>query len=165
MAGATSGRFRVGAVLLVLGLSCDALGVSMTIAPKPDADPGSGPITVAIGLIALTVPGLWLMLSARRHARREARIDAIVALAKTCERVPLARLAEDLHISHKQTRALLLEAVARHRIEGRLDLEEGVFISASVAVEMKTVTCRECGADASVLPSAQACPYCGSALA
>jgi hypothetical protein len=165
-----SPRAVIGIVLIVLGLSCNAVGIGLTTHPKKERDVGAGIFWMIFSVVALVGPGALLVTLARRETLRASRMAKIVALATASERVPLAVLAEDLDLRKDEARELLLDAIAQGLVMGRLDLEEGLFVSGSTrgGVHQVPMTCRNCGAKSNVIVSASSattCPYCGFRLA
>jgi hypothetical protein len=168
---ATKGsRVVLGIVLLVLGGTCNAIGIGLTVSPKEEGDPSAGIFWIVFSLAALIVPGVLLVLAARRQAQRAARMQKIIALATASQRLPFAQLAVDLNVTAAVARELLLEAIGHRWIIGRLDVEEGVFVSGSThgGVQQLTMTCRNCGGRSTVIVSTASmshCQYCGFRLA
>jgi hypothetical protein len=163
-------RVVLGIVVLVLGVTCNAIGIGLVANPKDADDPSAGWFWVVFSVIAMVLPGILLVLAGRKQARRVACMETIVALSRASQRLPLAQLAEELKLTPADARALLLEAIGQHRIFGRLDLEQGVFISASThgGVQQLTMNCRNCGGRSEVIVSAAStshCQYCGFRLA
>jgi hypothetical protein len=151
-------------------VTCNAVGIGLVAKPKDADDPSAGIFWVVFSLVAMVVPGILLILAGRRQARRAACLETIVALARASQRLPINQLAEDLKVTPAVARELLLAAIGQHRIVGRLDLEHGVFISASThgGVQQVTMTCRNCGGRSDVIVSATSashCHYCGFRLA
>lgn len=167
----SAARTTPGVVLLVLGATCNAIGVGLAVAPREEQDFGAGMFWIVVSVIAMMVPGLLLVISGRRRAASAARIEKIVALARASERVPITSLARELGVEARVARDALLEAIARQRVVGRIDLEAGVFISGSTEdgnVRQVQLICRSCGARSSVVvtpSSITSCPYCGFRLA
>jgi len=165
-----SSRATLGILLIVLGLSCNAIGIGLTTHPKKDRDVGAGIFWMVFSIVAMVGPGALLVTLARREARRSERMAKIVALATASQRLPISVLADDLDLPSDQARALLLDAIAQGLVIGRLDLEQGVFVSGSThgGVQEVQMTCRNCGAKSNVIVSVASptlCPYCGFRLA
>jgi len=163
-------RVVLGIVVLVLGVTCNAVGIGLVVEPKKPNDPSAGYFWVVFSLVAMVLPGILLVLAGRKQARRAAAMETIVALARASQRLPLDQLAAELKVKPAEARELLLAAIGQHRIVGRLDLEHGVFISASThgGVQQLTMTCRNCGGRSEVIVSAHSnshCQYCGFRLA
>jgi hypothetical protein len=171
MAAAKPTRLRNGIVLLVLGASCNAIGIKLTVEPRPGDDTSSGIFWIVFSVTVLLLPGLVLVLAGFAQSRRAQRLEKIVALATASERVPLVQLATDLETTVPIARDLLLSAINSGSVVGRLDLEEGVFLSGSTrggGVQKRTMTCAGCGASSTVIVSATleaACEYCGFRVA
>jgi hypothetical protein len=170
MAAKTSSRLKLGIFLLILGASCNAVGIGLAVAPKRENDVGAGVFWMFFSVIAVMLPGLLLVLAARKQALRTKRLEKIVALATASERLPFLQLATDLGVDATTARELLLEAIGAGRIVGRLDLEHGVFVSGSThgGVRQLTMTCKGCGGRSTVVVTAHAqslCQYCGFRLA
>jgi hypothetical protein len=156
--------------VLVLGITCNAIGVGLVAKPKDADDPGAGWFWIVFSLVAMVLPGVLLILAGRKQARRAAAMETIVALSRASQRLPLDVLAADLKVTPAEARELLLAAIGQHRVFGRLDLEHGVFISASThgGVQQVTMNCRNCGGRSEVIVSATSmslCQYCGFRLA
>ncbi|HET6582165.1 MAG TPA: hypothetical protein VFG69_01935 [Nannocystaceae bacterium] len=169
MNGTKGSRLLPGILLLAFGATCNAIGIGLTVSPK-EGDPKAGIFWVVFSLAAMIVPGALLVISARRQAQRTARMQKIVALATASQRLPFAQLATDLGVTAVVAREMLLEAIGQRWIIGRLDLEEGVFVSGSThgGVQQLTMTCRNCGGRSTVIVSAGStshCQYCGFRLA
>jgi hypothetical protein len=159
-----------GIVLLVLGATCNAVGVGITVSPDKEGDASAGIFWIVFSLVALIGPGVLLVLLGRRQAQRTARMQKIIALATASQRLPFAQLATDLNVTAAVARELLLEAIGQRWIIGRLDLEQGVFVSGSThgGVQQLTMTCRNCGGRSTVIVSTASmshCQYCGFRLA
>lgn len=171
MAAARPNRLKLGIFLLILGASCNAVGIGLYVEPKREGDANAGIFWMFFSLIAVMLPGLLLVFAARKQALRAKRIDTIVAFATASERVPLAQLATDLDCDVGSARDLLLEAIGAGRIVGRLDLEQGVFLSGSTrggGIRQLTMTCKSCGGVSTVIVSVTSqsmCQYCGFRLA
>lgn len=170
MAAAKPTRLRNGIALLVLGASCNAIGIKLTVEPRPGDGTSSGIFWIVFSVTVLLLPGLVLVLASFADSRRAGRLEKIVALATASERVPLVQLATDLDTTVAIARDLLLSAINSGSVVGRLDLEEGVFLSGSTrgGVEKRTMTCAGCGASSTVIVSATseaACEYCGFRVA
>lgn len=160
----------LGIVVIVLGVTCNAIGVGLAVNPKDGNDSGAGIFWIVFSLAAMIVPGVLLVLAGRRQAQRLLRLDKISALAAASERIPFAQLAVDLGVSQTAARDLLLVAINERRVAGRLDLEHGVFISATThaGVQQLTMTCKGCGGRSTVVVTAHStshCQYCGFRLA
>ena len=163
-------RVVLGIVVLVFGVTCNGLGFVLVAKPKEADDASAGWFWVVFSLVAMVLPGILLILAGRKQARRAAAMETIVALARASQRLPLDQLAADLKVKPAEARELLLAAIGQHRIVGRLDLEHGVFVSASThgGVQQLTMTCRNCGGRSEVIVSAHStshCQYCGFRVA
>jgi hypothetical protein len=170
VSGKHSSRAPLGIGLLVFGLTCNAVGIGLTASPKDDNDVGAGIFWIAFSILALIGPGVLLVMLGRRESQRTARMAKLVALATASQRLPIQQLAIELKTTAEAARDLLLEAIGQHRIMGRVDLEAGVFISASThgGVQQLTMNCRNCGARSTVIVSVAStshCQYCGFRLA
>jgi hypothetical protein len=171
MAASSSSRLKIGIFLLIFGGSCNAVGIGLAVAPKRDNDVGAGIFWMCFSLLAVMLPGLLLVLAARKQALRTKRLDTIAALATASERLAFDQLATDLGVDAKTARELLLEAIGAGRIVGRLDVEHGVFVSGSTrasGVQQLTMTCKGCGGRSTVVVTAHSqslCPYCGFRMA
>ncbi|MCY1068418.1 hypothetical protein OV090_26990 [Nannocystis sp. RBIL2] len=166
---------RIGIALLVLGGTCNAMGVNMLLAERRGWDTNGGTAWIVFGLGALMLPGLLLVLEAHGRRRNEARMDMIVAVANTIPRVSFAQLADELGVSRRRARKLLLAAVGRGRVRGRVDLEQEVFVSSSLSAGSfgppaqlpETMTCKGCGGESTVVKAVTAHAhrqYCGFRL-
>lgn len=161
----------VGIVLLVLGATCNAVGIELVVHPRKNDDPSAGIFWIVVSVVAMMLPGLLIVVAARRARRRAAQMDTIVALASAAQKISFSQLATDLGVTLARARELLLEAIGQRRIVGRLDLEQGAFVSGMVqggGVQQLTMTCRGCGATSAVIVTAAAaslCPYCGFRMA
>jgi hypothetical protein len=168
--GTKSSRTVPGIVLLALGATCNAVGIGLTVHPKEGKDIDAGVFWIVFSIVALIGPGVLLVLIGRRQARRNAQLAKIVALATASQRLPLTLLAEDLGLTQVQARELLLTAIGQRLVIGRLDLEQGVFVSGSThgGVQQLAMTCGSCGARSTVIVTAGAptsCPYCAFRMA
>jgi hypothetical protein len=165
-----SSRIVPGILLIVFGATCNAIGVGLTVAPKEGRDASAGIFWMAFSIIAMVGPGILLVILGRKQARRTAQLEKIVALATASQRLPIDVLASDLGVKPKEARDLLLAAIGERRVIGRLDLEQGMFISGSThgGVQQIAMLCKNCGARPNVIVSAASaslCPYCGFRLA
>jgi hypothetical protein len=170
VAGPKSARSILGIVLLVLGGTCNAIGIGLTVDPRDGKGIDAGVFWIGFSIAAMIVPGVLLVLAARRQARRAEQLAKIAALATASQRLPIALLAQDLQVTAAQARDLLLAAIGARLVIGRLDLEHGVFVSGSThgGVQQVTMTCGSCGARSSVIVSAgspSTCPYCAFRMA
>jgi hypothetical protein len=160
----------LGIVVIVFGVTCNAIGIGIAVEPKEGRDAGAGIFWIVFSLVAMILPGILLVLAGRKQALRIARLDKITALASASERLPFAQLAADLGVTQTAARDLLLAAIGERRIAGRLDLEHGVFLSANThrGVQQLTMTCKGCGGRSTVVVTAHStshCQYCGFRLA
>ncbi|MBC8071931.1 MAG: hypothetical protein IAG13_26625 [Deltaproteobacteria bacterium] len=170
MAAPKNTRTILGVVLLALGGTCNAVGIGLTVEPRDGHGIDAGVFWIVFSIGAMIVPGVLLVLGARKQARRAEQLAKITALATASQRLPIAVLAEDLQVSVVQARDLLLAAISARLVIGRLDLEHGVFVSGSThgGVQQVTMTCGSCGARSSVIVSVgspSTCPYCAFRMA
>ena len=160
----------LGVPALVLFLLCTTVGFGMIFAPSHPGDRSAGGFALAFGAVAFGLPAAWLLLSARGLRASADRRARLVGLANSRARIPLDELASQLGLSPAVARELLVDCIATGQVRGRLDINEGVFLSASVETGVREVvrTCSSCGAPSSVVAGpgqAARCPFCGGALA
>jgi hypothetical protein len=84
--------------------------------------------------------------------------------------MPLQQIAADMEIDYDEARQLVLDAVSQGKLFGRLDIEQGVFISGQAhrGVQQLQMTCRSCGGTSMVVVTAGSismCQFCGARLA
>ncbi|MFY0531099.1 hypothetical protein [Nannocystis pusilla] len=165
---------RIGIALLVLGGTCNAMGVNMLLAERRGWDTNGGTAWIVFGLGALMLPGLLLVLEAHGRRRNEARMDMIVAVANTIPRVSFAQLADELGVSPTCAQAVAGRRRQRPR-HGPRRSRARVFMSSSLSVgsfgppdqRPETMTCKGCGGESTVVKAVTAhahCQYCGFRL-
>lgn len=157
----------LGGLLAVLGGSCEAIGIGMAVAPSKGVAPGVGLFWMGFSVVVFVVPaGLMLFFGLRARTRVQ-RLEKLAALGAASVRLPIDLVATELHVAPAEARQLILDAVGDGLLRGRLDLEQGVFFSASAETTFQqgAVHCRRCGANATVVfvPGERpTCPYCQS---
>lgn len=156
-------KLVLGAILSFIGFSCSAIGIGMMAAPTKPTDPKSG-----LGVFG--IPGLILLILGLRARRAQRLLDQVVAMGQASPRLPLQQIAQQLGVPLPRARELILEAIAAARLAGRIDFEQGVFISASVhgGVRQLSLKCPSCGGVSDVLVSAgepSLCRFCGQRVA
>ena len=170
MRGSVIAKIVLGSALALLCLPCSAVGVGMMVAPSKEGDAGSGLMLLVMALIVLGVPsGILLALGLRGRAY-DRRLRHVVAVGKSSQRIPLQQLAADMKIDHDEARRLLLDAISKGELFGRLDIEQGVFISGGAhrGVQSLQMRCSGCGATSTVVVtpgSMSTCQFCGARLA
>lgn len=163
-------KLVLGAVLSFIGFSCSAIGLGMMAAPQKPTDPKSGLGILIMSLGVFGIPGLILLILGLRSRRAQRHLDQVVAMGQASTRLPLQQIAQQLGIPVPRARELVLEAIAAARLAGRIDFEQGVFISASVhgGVRQLSLKCPACGGVSEVLVSAgepSLCRFCGQRVA
>lgn len=117
----------------------------------------------------LAAAGAVLVRGGRARRLRAEQLRDLEGLALARARIPLDALARELGVGPDVARSLVREALGHLIIEGRLDLEDGVFVSAitETRVRERPLRCRVCGGS-SVLVRARGmlakCPYCDAPL-
>lgn len=159
----------VGGCCLVTGLYFIADGAVHTVHPRPGRDPDTGITGVLIGALGCLLPSLVMLVVSARSMLLSRRMGRLVGLAETHARLPIDVVARELNVSPGAARSLLLDAVSKQYVNGRLDLDDDVFFSADVdAVGRQwTGTCPACRAPVQVTLAASepgVCPYCRSSL-
>ena len=160
----------LGVPALVLFLLAATVGVGMMLAPSRPGDRMAGGFVLAFGAVAFGLPAGWLLLSARRIRASADRRARLVGLVASRARIPLDELASLLGLSRANAHELLVECIATGQVRGRLDINEGVFLSASVDTGVREMarTCPSCGASTVVVAGpgqAGRCSFCGGAIA
>lgn len=156
-----------GALFALVCLPCAALGLGMTLAPTRPDQVEPGVVIFVFSLVVFGLPAvalLWVGNSIRTHSQRLAHL---AALGMASSRLPLDQLARELRLSREQVRGLILEAVGKGKLVGRLDIEHDVFISAVAheGVQQGQRPCPRCGAISTVTVApghAAQCRYCGA---
>jgi hypothetical protein len=167
MRGAVVVKIVVGAILAMLCLPCSALGLGMMVAPGDEGDAGTGVAILIMGIVIFGVPsGVFLALGLRGRGY-DRRLARVAALGMASQRMPIQQLAADMQVDYEEARSLLLDAIAQGKLFGRLDLEQGVFISGNThqGVQQLQMRCPSCGAQSMVIvsPGSQSnCQFCGA---
>jgi hypothetical protein len=129
---------------------------------------------VAVGCTALSSAplfalGSWFAIAGRARRKRADRLRDLEGLAFSHARLPLDLVARELETTPAQARALVREALGSGILAGRLDLEDGGFLSA-IADERfgrRSMRCASCGASSAVVRGrglVPACPYCSNPM-
>lgn len=153
-----------------LGLTCGSIGTGMVAYPDDADQSEAGAFWLGFSIVALILPSIILLLLGLRARASNRRIEKLAAMANAASRLPLQQVAADLGVSQPEARELLYEAINHGYVAGRLDLEQGVFISgtAHAGVQQLDMHCRNCGATSTVIVSVgqpSLCKYCGFRLA
>lgn len=153
-----------------MGLTCGSVGTGMVAYPDDTEQAQAGMFWLGFSLIALLLPAVVLLLLGLKARAANRRIEKLAAMANAASRLPLDQIAADLGVPTSQARELLFDAINHGWVAGRLDLEQGVFISstAHAGVQQLNMHCRNCGATSAVIVtagSASLCKYCGFRLA
>jgi hypothetical protein len=160
--------FIVLAIMFGLfGASCEAVAVGMMAAPGKEGDEDAGVFFAIFSLIIFIVPMVVFLILGVSRKRRFDRFQKLIGLAGASVRLPLAMISQDLGLSPTDTRTFVLEAVANGTLRGRLDVEQGVFVSATAeqGIVQASMQCKSCGGTATmhVVPGQRAqCPYCSA---
>lgn len=163
-------KLVLGGILAFLGVSCSAIGVGMMVSPNKPEDPGSGGAILIMGLGIFALPAAILLWLGLRGRRSEMLLQRVSAMGRASARLPLQQVAAQLGITVPQAQALLLDAINRGQLFGRLDYEHGTFISAMAhqGVQQLNMRCSACGGTSQVIVSAGTssnCRFCGHRLA
>ena len=163
-------KIVLGAILSFLGFSCTAIGVGMMAAPNTPEDPKTGVAVSILGVGVFGVPGAVLLAVGLRARRSRRLLDQVVAMGQASTRLPLQQVGDQLGVPVPRARELILEAIAGGRLVGRMDYEQGVFISGSAhaGVRQLSLTCPSCGGVSEVIVtpgSPSACRFCGQRVA
>jgi hypothetical protein len=153
-----------------MGITCGSIGTGMVTYPSEPGHVNSGIFWICFSAIALIVPSVILVLLGLKARAANRRIEKLAAMANAASRLPLQQVAADLGVSQAEARELLYDAINHGYVAGRLDLEQGVFISgtAHAGVQQLNMHCRNCGATSTVIVSVgqpSLCKYCGFRLA
>jgi hypothetical protein len=171
----SSGCLTAFLVLCAIGGSFFGLigliaGIGMMVSPINPNDPQSGIVVVVLTAIFCVVPAVLSIWGIGYTRGRRKRLYRLVSLVETHARLPIATVASELQMDADGARKLLLEGVELGLVKGRLDIEDGVFFSETVAqpaVQHHTAPCPGCGAtvSATIIPGKPVdCPYCGRRL-
>ncbi|MCA9634884.1 MAG: PCI domain-containing protein [Myxococcales bacterium] len=163
-------KLVLGGILSFVGVSCSAIGLGMMAAPSKPEDPSSGLAVLIMALGVFGVPGLVLLLLGLRTRRSQHLLDQVVAMGQASSRLPLQQLSSQLGVPIPRVRELVLQAIAAGRLAGRMDFEQGVFVSASTTtgVRQLSLTCPSCGGVSEVIVSPSEpslCRFCGQRVA
>jgi hypothetical protein len=166
----TPPKLIIGIVMGCLGLTCGSVGTGMVAYPDDAGQSEAGMFWLVFSLVALILPAVILVLLGLKARAANRRIEKLAAMANAASRLPLQQLAADLGVPQQEARALLFDAINHGYVAGRLDLEQGVFISgtAHAGVQQLNMHCRNCGATSTVIVSTghpSLCKYCGFRLA
>lgn len=159
------GLLVIGGVFAVLGGSCETCGAVSVIAPARNNSVSAGLTVMLFAAIVFLLPAAVLLTIGFRTKKRIARLERLDALGQVSTRMRLDTVAADLGVTAAEARDLILDAVGRGILRGRLDLEQGVFYSAEadMSFPQSPFHCRRCGANTQiVLVPGQwpTCPYC-----
>jgi hypothetical protein len=163
-------KLVLGALFAFLCLPCSGVGGGMMVAPSEPGDAEAGLGILIVSLVIFGVPAAIFLTLGIRGRRRHTRLQRLAALGAASARLPLNEVALELGVEHNEARRLVLDAVGAGLLVGRLDLEQGVFLSGATtgAVREVAMTCRACGAQSRVVVSANTmshCQFCGHRLA
>jgi hypothetical protein len=158
-----------GVLLMLLGSSCEALGIGMAVSPNKPTDVATGWFFAAFALIVLILPAAILIGFGAKSKQRINRFHKLAGLAAASVRLPFSTIQTDLRMPLSDVRAFVLEALANGTLRGRLDIEEGIFISAAAdtTIYQSTTRCNHCGANVTVFVvpgQTPTCAHCRSAL-
>ncbi|MGQ0797396.1 MAG: hypothetical protein ACT4OI_06000, partial [Methanobacteriota archaeon] len=142
------GRIGLTALLLALAAAVLAL-VGLAIGQM------QGAAAAAVCTAAFFVPGLVLFNYARRLRLRDVALAHVVEFVKAHGAIDADGLATELSVPRGDADKILRRAVAEGRLRGAFD-DQGRFVSEG------TLRCGRCGTP---LPTADACPSCGAAIA
>lgn len=161
------GTWTLGAAIALLGVALLTMLLSIALALASVEGRFSGLVCFAVTTLPSGLVGLALAVAGARRRARARRLRDLDGLGLSHTRLPLERVERELEVGASEARALIREALGHGILEGRLDLEEGVFVSAIAddRVGHRTIRCTTCGAASAVLRGpglAQACPYCGA---
>ncbi|MDQ3038051.1 MAG: hypothetical protein M3Y87_37000 [Myxococcota bacterium] len=159
----------VGGCCLSTGALMMVAGVSDTVRPRPPRTAQDGLESVGVGFGFCVMPSLVMLSIAGWSMLRTRRMDRLVALAETHARLPLDVAAHELRTSRETVRSMLLDAVSKQYVRGRLDLDHGVFFSgdAELAGRQWAGQCGSCSAPVSVTLARGEpgiCPFCRGPL-
>ena len=168
--GPSTTKLVLGVVFAVLCLPCSAVGGGMMAAPNEPGDAQAGLVFLVFSLVVFGVPSALLLALGIRGRRHHTRLQRLSALGAASARLPLDQIAADLGVPKSEARTLVLDAVGKGLLVGRLDLEHGVFLSGATtgAVRQIAMTCRACGAQSMIVvtPNTMShCSFCGHRLA
>ncbi len=163
-------KITLAVVLGALCLPCSAVGVGMMVAPSKDGDANSGFVLLLMGLIIFGLPSAILFFFGLKARGYNKRLQHVSALGMASQRLPLQQIATDLGVSTTEARQLVIDAVSKGMLVGRIDLEQGVFISGAThqGVRQVSMRCHNCGAQSTVVVTAGSisnCQFCGARLA
>lgn len=154
---------------LTAGLMSIAGGAMNAVHPTPE-HPLAQSLQGMIGAFVICVmPSVVLLGISAWSVWTTRRMDRLVALAETHARLPLDVAAQELGTSRETVRSMLLTAVSKQYVRGRLDLDHGVFFSgdAEVAARQWAGHCPSCSAPVSITLArgeAGICPFCRAPL-
>lgn len=163
-------KLVLGALFAFMCLPCSGIGGGMMAAPSQPGDAEAGLGILIVSLVMFGVPATVLLALGIRGRRRHTRLQRLAALGAASARLPLREVAAELGVDPNEARRLVLDAVGAGLLVGRLDLEHGVFVSGATtgAVREVSMTCRACGAQSTVVVTANTtshCRFCGHRLA
>jgi hypothetical protein len=158
-----------GFLFAVLALACEGVSVGMYVSPAKNAEPSSGIGVGVMGLFMFVAPAVLFLTLGYRALQRNRRFERLIALAASAVRLPMHSVATELGLPISDARSMLMEAIALGAVRGRMDLEDGVFISgnADERVQQTSKTCSRCGAQSQVVTApgqAAICPHCRAAM-
>lgn len=159
----------VGGCCLATGMLSMAGGAIGVVDPEPGRTSQDGLESLAAGFMACVMPSLVMLSVAGWSILRTRRMDRLVALAETHARLPLDMAAHELRTSRETVRSMLLDAVSKQYLRGRLDLDHGVFFSGDAELSGRQWAghCRACSAPVSVTLARGEpgiCPFCSAPL-
>ena len=145
------------------------IGVSMKLAPSTPQDAHAAASVIWLGVFCGDLPALYLLVRLVALGRRIGRLERFAALAQTSPRLPMTTVAEEFRMTAHGARELVLDAVATGAVAGRLELEQGLFLSAMADQRVREIAmhCPSCAANVkvTVAPGESAsCPYCNAPL-
>lgn len=159
----------VGGCCLASGGASMAGGVLGIVDPQPPRTSQDGYESLGAGFVACVLPSLVMLSIAGWSILRTRRMDRLVALAETHARLPLDVAAHELRTSRETVRSMLLDAVSKQYLRGRLDLDHGVFFSGEAELSGRAWAgqCASCSAPVHVTLArgeVGICPFCRGAL-
>ena len=167
----SSGKL-IGAMLIVAGLACGALGGAWTLANRSDSTLEAGGAILAIALVAvIALPllgaGVFLLIRAAREDAELARVAKqrkLLNAVMTRGQVRLAEVALDMDATRDQVKAWLSDLVGKGLFSGYINWDEGVLYSRQ-ASQLKDNRCPKCGGEVKLAgKGVVTCPFCGTEI-
>lgn len=163
-------KLVLGGLLAFIGLSCAAIGAGMRLAPLEADQAQAGTLFFFFGVVIFLIPGSLLLWAGLRGRAYDRRLSQVIAMGRAASRLPMQEVAAQLGITPMYLRKLILEAIAKGKMAGRMDYEHGVFISdvAHQGVQQLSLRCPACGGVSEVIVTAGAassCEFCGQRVA